>query len=59
MTKQEFEAIEAPPTRPEALECCGTGCSPCIFDYYYQSLDKWEERNMPLKEYLALSKEFS
>lgn len=32
-----------PPERPGDDECCGSGCDPCIFDYYYQELDRYRE----------------
>ncbi|MFQ3245410.1 MAG: hypothetical protein ACI9SP_002058 [Arenicella sp.] len=33
--------IPPPPEKPSANECCGGGCVPCIYDYYYDALDKW------------------
>ncbi|WP_293452177.1 oxidoreductase-like domain-containing protein [Phenylobacterium sp.] len=33
-----------PPDKPEAWECCGRGCCPCIFDYYEDALERWEAR---------------
>jgi len=24
------------------MECCNRGCCPCIFDYYYDALDRWK-----------------
>ena len=33
-----------PPIKPDPEECCGRGCSPCIFDYYWDALERWEER---------------
>jgi len=34
------------PERPGDDECCGGGCcSPCVWDYYYEQLDKWNEQN--------------
>ncbi|WP_371704433.1 MULTISPECIES: oxidoreductase-like domain-containing protein [Cupriavidus] len=32
-----------PPERPGDDECCGSGCDPCIFDFYYQELDRYRE----------------
>ncbi len=32
----------APPNKPEPFECCERGCSPCIFDYYWDALARWE-----------------
>ncbi|XP_051855593.1 NADH-cytochrome b5 reductase-like isoform X2 [Antechinus flavipes] len=31
------------PTEPLPSQCCGCGCKPCIFDIYYQELDRWEK----------------
>ena len=30
------------PERPVEGECCGSGCEPCVYDYYYEALAKWE-----------------
>lgn len=29
------------PIAPKPWECCGGGCSPCVWDSYYDELDKW------------------
>ncbi|MEH6627998.1 MAG: oxidoreductase-like domain-containing protein [Motiliproteus sp.] len=42
------------PERPEDWECCGGGCSPCIWDNYYESLTRWQEQQ---KELSATSNE--
>ena len=26
------------------MSCCGRGCSPCIFDYYDDAMDRWRGR---------------
>src|SRR5690348_6285264 len=31
------------PTEPLESECCGEGCTPCVFDIYKQQLTKWEK----------------
>lgn len=31
-----------PPNKPADYECCNRGCSPCIFDYYWDALARWE-----------------
>jgi len=36
--------LPRPPDKPEAWECCQRGCCPCIFDYYYDALERWETR---------------
>jgi hypothetical protein len=30
------------PTPPEDWECCGGGCTPCVWDNYYDKLVAWE-----------------
>ncbi|HVY34159.1 MAG TPA: oxidoreductase-like domain-containing protein [Caulobacteraceae bacterium] len=37
-------AWPAPPIKPDPAECCGRGCCPCIFDYYWDALERWEAR---------------
>jgi hypothetical protein len=32
----------SPPNKPEDYSCCHRGCSPCIFDYYWDALARWE-----------------
>jgi hypothetical protein len=36
--------LPPPPEKPIADECCGSGCVPCIYDYYYDALDKWNDK---------------
>ncbi len=36
--------LPKPPTQPDPMECCNRGCCPCIFDYYYDALERWETR---------------
>jgi len=33
-----------PPISPEASDCCGMGCSPCVWDIYDQELKLWENQ---------------
>jgi hypothetical protein len=33
-----------PPDKPPEEECCGRGCSPCIFDYYDIAMERWRKR---------------
>lgn len=30
------------PTKPQESECCGTGCTPCVFDIYDKQLSQWK-----------------
>jgi hypothetical protein len=32
------------PIEPDPQECCRRGCEPCIFDYYHNALERWEEK---------------
>jgi hypothetical protein len=44
--------IPAPPEKPDSFECCGSGCVPCIFDYYYDQLIEWQGTyGITLEEY--------
>ena len=36
-------AYPAPPNKPDEESCCHRGCCPCIFDYYWDALARWEE----------------
>ncbi len=31
------------PSPPEDWECCGGGCSPCVWDHYYEALADWNQ----------------
>ena len=41
--EQDFEEIPKPPTRPLDSECCGNGCSPCVFDVYDEEMERWQK----------------
>ena len=32
------------PYEPQQDDCCGSGCSPCVFDTYYDQLERHETR---------------
>jgi hypothetical protein len=34
--------VPRPPEKPDPQECCNRGCCPCIFDYYWDALDRWK-----------------
>ena len=43
LTDPQFDPfLPRPPNKPEAIECCNRGCCPCIFDYYWEALARWE-----------------
>ena len=31
-----------PPREPEPWECCQSGCDPCIYDVYWQAVERYE-----------------
>lgn len=34
--------LPPPPEKPDDYMCCHRGCSPCIFDYYWSALERWD-----------------
>jgi hypothetical protein len=30
-----------PPIEPDPSQCCGSGCDPCIFDFYSEELQEY------------------
>ena len=49
MSRQELPGLAADDPRPSAPtvpapeECCGGGCDPCIYDRYYEALERYHE----------------
>ena len=39
----ELDELPEPPTRPLDSECCGNGCSPCVFDIYDDEMEHWQK----------------
>ncbi|HEX6005206.1 MAG TPA: oxidoreductase-like domain-containing protein [Burkholderiales bacterium] len=31
-----------PPREPQPDECCQSGCDPCVYDLYWEALDRYE-----------------
>jgi Oxidoreductase-like protein, N-terminal len=31
-----------PPREPESWECCQNGCEPCVFDRYWDAMERYE-----------------
>ena len=31
-----------PPREPDAIECCGSGCAPCVYDVYWEAVACYE-----------------
>jgi len=36
------------PTPPAEGSCCGGGCSPCIWDFYYEDRQAWKAQQAEL-----------
>lgn len=34
--------LQLRPVEPLPSQCCGSGCSPCVFDLYHRDLERWE-----------------
>ena len=32
----------AKPIEPDALDCCGEGCVPCVYDLYEEALERYK-----------------
>ncbi|XP_077133648.1 NADH-cytochrome b5 reductase-like isoform X5 [Ranitomeya variabilis] len=39
--KNDWSSLK--PVEPTAAQCCGSGCSPCIYDLYQAELELWEK----------------
>ncbi|MEK6593207.1 MAG: oxidoreductase-like domain-containing protein [Pseudomonadota bacterium] len=37
-----YEKKPEPPREPEPWECCQSGCDPCVYDRYWEALDRHE-----------------
>lgn len=44
MSTQQESGLPPPPRPPEAHECCGNGCDPCVYQLYDEALERWERR---------------
>ncbi|MGE5526673.1 MAG: oxidoreductase-like domain-containing protein [Rhodospirillaceae bacterium] len=43
MTDPCHSAPPVPPVEPEPWQCCGSGCDPCVYDTYWQQLERYEQ----------------
>uniref|UniRef100_A0A8C5R6F7 Cytochrome b5 reductase like n=2 Tax=Leptobrachium leishanense TaxID=445787 RepID=A0A8C5R6F7_9ANUR len=43
MCNNEIDWTSLKPVEPCAAQCCGSGCSPCVFDIYQADLERWEK----------------
>jgi hypothetical protein len=37
-----LDAKPEPPREPDPDECCRSGCEPCVYDLYWEALDRYE-----------------
>jgi hypothetical protein len=37
-----MESLPPRPLPPDPAECCGNGCSPCVWDTHAEALAEWE-----------------
>jgi hypothetical protein len=44
MTSNTATNRVAKPERPADDDCCGGGCSPCVWDHYHEQLAKWHQQ---------------
>lgn len=42
------ERIEKP-QQPADSECCESGCSPCVWDQYFDALKLWKEQEAKIE----------
>jgi hypothetical protein len=35
--------LNAPPEEPDPRTCCGRGCNPCMYTYYFDAFEVWQE----------------
>ncbi len=40
----DLSNLPRPPEPPHPRECCGSGCVPCIYDYYDRAVARWEQK---------------
>ena len=55
--EQDLEELSEAPTRPLDSECCGNGCSPCVFDIYDEEMEQWQKLCVMSKEERRVVKE--
>ena len=43
MNRENVPPPPAPPVEPEPWQCCGSGCEPCVYDRYWEDLERYEK----------------
>ena len=36
------DAPPIPPREPESGECCQSGCDPCVYDLYWEAVERYD-----------------
>ena len=39
----EVDPRPLPPREPAPEECCGGACTPCVYDRYYDALERYQD----------------
>ena len=39
----DIDPPPVPPVEPEPGACCQSGCDPCVYDLYWQAVDRYEQ----------------
>lgn len=40
--REASDPLPLPPVEPALEDCCGSGCTPCIFDLYHDAYDRYQ-----------------
>ena len=43
MAKNIEGELPEPPTKPLDSDCCGNGCTPCVYDIYDEEVAQWQK----------------
>ena len=46
---QKSDTLPPKPEEPLPSDCCGSGCSPCVFEIYERDLKDWQKKCTELK----------
>ena len=39
-------SVQQPPQEPQEGDCCGSGCVRCVWDIYYEKLERYNEQRL-------------
>lgn len=52
------KAKPEPPREPEPEECCGQGCTPCVYDLYEAALERYRAELKKFQEEKGTKKRY-